>query len=331
MQRIVSLILVYLLTLIGITSLILLTNQSCLCNEQCSETAPATASQLQEITSAYRVNSPPIVVDSPATRFAVIGDYGSSSQAEQDVADLVKSWQPDFIITVGDNNYRNGEASTIDRNVGQFYGDYIYPYLGSYETNTDLETNRFFPTLGNHDWGTTNARPHFDYFTLPGNERYYDFIWGPVHLFAIDSNKQEPDGITQDSPQATWLRDTLATSTAPWKIVYLHHPPYSSGRHGSTRKLQWPFQEWGATAVLAGHDHDYERIELDGIPYFTNGLGGKGIRAFSLFPIRDSKVRYNNNYGAMLIKATASNLVIEFYAITGGGQLIDRYTLTKQQ
>src|SRR5258705_10398767 len=36
-------------------------------------------------------------------RFAVIGDYGADTNAEQDVADLVKSWNPDFVITVGDN------------------------------------------------------------------------------------------------------------------------------------------------------------------------------------------------------------------------------------
>ena len=37
------------------------------------------------------------------TRFAVIGDFGSGNQDEQDVADLVESWDVDFIITTGDN------------------------------------------------------------------------------------------------------------------------------------------------------------------------------------------------------------------------------------
>ena len=31
----------------------------------------------------------------------------------QDVADLVHSWNPEIIITTGDNNYYSGEASTI--------------------------------------------------------------------------------------------------------------------------------------------------------------------------------------------------------------------------
>lgn len=76
---------------------------------------------------------------SGTTRFAVIGDYGSGRPQEQDVANLVKSWNPDFIITTGDNNYPNGEASTIDPNIGQFYHDFIYPYL---TIGASLETKR---------------------------------------------------------------------------------------------------------------------------------------------------------------------------------------------
>jgi hypothetical protein len=119
-------------------------------------------------------------------RLAVIGDYGTASKKEEAVANLVKSWNPDFIITVGDNNYPDGTALTIDPNIGQYYHDFIFPYNGIYGSGS--ATNRFFPSLGNHDWRATGALPYLNYFTLPGNERYYDFIWGPVHLFALDSD-----------------------------------------------------------------------------------------------------------------------------------------------
>src|SRR4051812_23828506 len=112
-------------------------------------------------------------------RFAAIGDFGWGGQAPADVARLVASWNSDFVITMGDNNYEEGAASTIDANIGQYYHNYIAPYNGSY--GPGAETNRFFPSLGNHDWDTPNAKPYLDYFTLPGNERYYDFVEGPVH------------------------------------------------------------------------------------------------------------------------------------------------------
>lgn len=258
-------------------------------------------------------------------RFAVIGDYGSSGPALQAVADLIKSWDVDFIITTGDNNYPSGWAATIDRNIGQYFHEFIYPYDGEYGPGSDV--NRFFPSLGNHDWDTPLAGPYLDYFTLPGNERYYDFVWGPVHFFALDSDSREPDGIASSSVQATWLKEALAASTAPWKIVYMHHPPYSSATHGSTPPLQWPYREWGASAVLAGHDHVYERILLDGFPYFTNGLGGSPHRyTFDENNLPGSQVRYRELHGAMLVEADTQQITLQFINING--EVIDSYTIS---
>ncbi len=42
--------------------------------------------------------------------FAVIGDYGLAGQPLLDVSNLVKGWNPDFIVTLGDNNYPNGQS-----------------------------------------------------------------------------------------------------------------------------------------------------------------------------------------------------------------------------
>ena len=72
----------------------------------------------------WRLDRPP--------RFAVIGDFGVSTEAEAKVAALVRAEKPDFVITTGDNNYPNGSASTIDPNIGRFYHDFIHPYVGSY-------------------------------------------------------------------------------------------------------------------------------------------------------------------------------------------------------
>jgi hypothetical protein len=267
---------------------------------------------------------------SPPLRIAVIGDYGDGSQAEADVAALVRSWNPDLVVTTGDNNYPKGEAATIDRHVGRYYSQFIAPYRGDFGPGAG--TNRFFPSLGNHDWMTTGGRPpvpqpYLDYFTLPegpGQERYYDFVWGPVQFFVVDSDYREPDGAYDGSAQAAWLQERLAASTAPWKLVVMHEPPYSSGFHGSSPRMRWPYDEWGASAVLAGHDHTYERVMRDGFPYFVNGLGSSS-RYWFLLPVRGSTVRYNGDSGAMLIEATADR--IDFRFVTRAGELIDSYTL----
>jgi tartrate-resistant acid phosphatase type 5 len=258
-----------------------------------------------------------------SVRFAVVGDYGIAGQPEADVAALVQSWNPVIVVTTGDNNYPNGEASTIDANIGQYYHQFIHPYAGIYGPGSD--TNRFFPSLGNHDWVAPGAGPYLDYFALPGNERYYDFTRGPVHFFAIDSDPSEPDGISSTSVQGMWLRDALAASTSRWKIVYMHHAPYSSSTtHGSTEVMQWPYREWGATAVLAGHDHTYERIEIGLFPYFVNGIGGNTIYSFGT-PIPGSKVRYNSDYGAMLVNAYQDSIIFRCYS--RAGTLVDSYLI----
>ena len=274
--------------------------------------------------SGYQVYLPVFGGGNETVRFAVIGDFGRESLEAADVARLVKGWKPDVILTTGDNNYDRGEASTIDRNVGQYYCDFIYPYYGRYDCPDQGTDNRFFPALGNHDWITQRAQPYLDYFTLPGNERYYDFTRGPVHFFAIDSDPQEPHGRSSGSKQAIWLRDRLASSTATWKIVYMHHPPFSSGSHGSVPELQWPYQEWGATAVLSGHVHSYERIVQDGFPFFVNGLGGASRHPFK-WRTPGSQVQYRDDYGAMLVEADLHQITFRFYTRTG--ELVDEYRL----
>ena len=116
----------------------------------------------------------PVVIDQP-TRIAVIGDFGLVGSAEAAVAGLVDAWSPAYIVTTGDNNYYNGQYETIDQNIGQYYASYIYPYSGTYPTTGNPGYNRFFPVLGNHDWNASYGyAAHLNYFTLPGNERYYD-------------------------------------------------------------------------------------------------------------------------------------------------------------
>jgi hypothetical protein len=122
--------------------------------------------------------------------------------------------------------------------------------------------------------------------------------------------------VNSSSIQAQWLQERLAASTSPWQVVYMHYPAYSSGLHGSTDWAQWPYAAWGADAVLAGHDHTYERLIVDGIPYFVNGLGGGAIYSF-VDVVPQSVMRYNDNYGALLGEASEHKLGFHFISIDG--------------
>ena len=273
----------------------------------------------------------PVFSPDQTMRFAVIGDYGVDSQDEADVADLVAALEPEFIITTGDNRYA---GRTFDQVVGKYYCQYLTDVeVGTFCAGGSSPTNAFFPSLGNHDYldyGGVDA--YLDYFTLPGqgvassgtsgSERYYDFIQGPIHFFALDSDPMILDPVEMLAQQ-NWLQTQLAASTAPWQIVYMHHPPYSSGMHGSSIEMQWPYAQWGADFVISGHEHYYERIEADGIAYFINGLGGKSRYNF-YDNVPGSMVRYNGDYGAMLVEATPD--AVNFRFITRSGAIIDNQT-----
>ncbi len=89
--------------------------------------------------------------------FGVIGDYGRAGQPAADVANLVKRWNPNFIVTVGDNNYPDGAAYSMDQNIGQYYHDYIFKYNGKYGGGS--ATQRFFPALATMTGTTTVLMP----------------------------------------------------------------------------------------------------------------------------------------------------------------------------
>ncbi|MBA3286163.1 MAG: metallophosphoesterase family protein [Bacteroidia bacterium] len=280
-----------------------------------------------------------IVVEATEISFAVVGDFGVAGEPARKVADMIKGWNPEFIISVGDNSYTDQTGIGMNENVGQYYCDFIYNPDASeiYRCNgraTREKKNRFFPVTGNHDYEGNDPAVYLDYFTLPGAELYYDFVWGSVHFFAINSG---PSGKTynENSEMAQWLKNKLDKSEMPWKIVYFHHAPFSVGNHGNHVNMQWNFEEWGASMVIAGHDHLYSRISKkpnENFYYFINGLGGHPSRYSCKSNILDPQIFnftcYNEDFGAMRINADSTRMQIGFFNITDTTP-VDTLTLFK--
>jgi hypothetical protein len=116
-----------------------------------------------------------------AIRFAAIGDFGMNSWQTDAVERLVVSWEPDFIITTGDNDYGH---SVPDGVIGRHYANYIRPYTGRFQekVNSTITHNRFFPSIGNHEWECSPGRPH----ALPYVKFFHDVLpRGPGGLGAV--------------------------------------------------------------------------------------------------------------------------------------------------
>lgn len=284
--------------------------------------------------------TPPIVVEADSITFAVIGDFGKDRESLLEVSNMIKSWDPDFILTLGDNNYEDGKLSSIKGNVSQYFCDFIYNpdapkgYSCTGRAN-DEKLNRFFPVIGNHDYNPKDdIIPYLNFFSLPGVEEYYDFQWGPVHFFGLNSGRKG-DAKCCTSVQSTWLKEAMTNSERPFKIVYFHHAPFSPSHHGNNEDMQWDFKGWGASSVMSGHDHVYSRIHFSGqndFAYFVNGLGGKSKYSCGSNPM-DSNIFdvfcYDEEFGAMKVKANSQQIVFQFFQIDDQDVPVDEFILTR--
>ena len=196
--------------------------------------------------------------------FAVIGDAGTGGTDQFRVArQMTQTYRElpyEHLLTVGDNVYGGDVVDRADDVISK-------PYKPIFDAGVE-----FHPSLGNHDLGHPDNLPG-TLATLGIPHRYYYFTDGPVDFFALDSN-------WADNDQLEWLRQGLSCSENRWQVVYMHHPPYSSGKHGSDIHLRQVLEpiliEGGADIVFSGHDHYYERsTPQNGIVYVVTGGGSK--------------------------------------------------------
>lgn len=214
-----------------------------------------------DLTARTGFRTAPLPDDADPVRVLVFGDSGEGGSDQRALRDQMFTTPADLVIHTGDVAYDDGEIGEYEDNVFGIY--------------TELFRNvPFFPAPGNHDHRTLQGAPFRHVFALPGDELWYSFDWGRVHFAALDT---EADYATQ----AAWLDADLARTQLPWKVVYMHRPPYSSGHHGSDTRLRALLApilaRHGVQLVLAGHDHSYERLHpQDGIAYVVTGGGGRG-------------------------------------------------------
>jgi 3',5'-cyclic AMP phosphodiesterase CpdA len=210
----------------------------------------------------------PLADTDQKVRFAAFGDSGHGGTDQFAVREQLHTVALDLVIHTGDLAYVNGTRREIEQH-----------YFGVYERL--IQSFPVFPAAGNHDYATEGAAPFREAFALPTNasmapERWYSFNWGPVHFVALDTQRIGPE-------QVEWLERDLASHDRAWTVVYGHHPPYSSGSHGSDAQMQEHFvpvfEDYGVDVVFSGHDHNYERtLAIDGVRYVVTGGGGRGTR-----------------------------------------------------
>jgi len=243
-----------------------------------------------------------------AVKFAVIGDSGEPGSGQRAVAAQMAAWRDrfpfEFALMLGDNLYGTESAT-----------DYEKKFARPYKALIDRGV-KFYAALGNHD---DAGQIHYKLFNMNGR-KYYTFKAGAgVRFFAIDSNYI-------DQKQLEWLDTELGNSGSDWKIVYFHHPLYSSGTtHGSAdaqRQLLEPvFLKHGVNVAFMGHEHFYERIKPQkGVAYFILGSSAK-LRKGDLQKSPLTTFGNDTDYAFMLVEIVGDEMY--FQTINGKGVTID--------
>jgi len=145
-----------------------------------TENSPAFKSGVNELGGASSGSDS----NTESVRFAVIGDWGYTTildmlggpQSPMDyVAEMIRGWNPDFIVGLGDTNYLIGLSEQFDQNVGINFSQYIEPYIPQTSLGEGLQTspvnwNRFFGVPGNHDYHDPSTSNYAD--IIAGREDY---------------------------------------------------------------------------------------------------------------------------------------------------------------
>jgi alkaline phosphatase len=230
-----------------------------------------------------------------------------------------------LVFTLGDNAYPDGSAQNFARCFTPSWGD---------PAKRIMRTIR--PSPGNHEHLTYDAAPYYEYFGKNAgspSKGYYSYDVGEWHAIALNS-EIVVNGLFSDAErtaQLEWLAQDLKANPKKCTVAYWHHPRFSSGWHGSDRRLAsfWSIlYDAGVDLVLNGHDHHYERFHPQtptgvadsarGIVQIVAGTGGGEIRGLRDPLVPHSAVRVQGHFGVVKLTLGAEEWRSAFLATNGG-------------
>ena len=248
----------------------------------------------------YYFNTKPL--DSSPVRIVIWGDNRTDYISHEHLVNAMIRRNADLAINVGDVVTNGGVYS-------QWVQEYLYP------ARNLLKNTPSYISIGNHE---VDAHWFDDYFAQPDNEHWFAVRFGPAYLIFIDTNRL----YLPLSEQYSWLYDELGSSeaqSAPWLFVFHHHPPYSEGwdspgydGEANVRSFLVPLYEYfDADIVFAGHTHDYERGEKDGVAHIITGGGGAALDHW----LQDWSYMfvYQAVYHYILLDITESSIIYRAY------------------
>lgn len=236
----------------------------------------------------------------------------SSSCIHPKTAARTQAINPDFVITMGDNQY--DDARLVD------FQNYYDKTWGAFKAKTK-------PTPGNHEsydpaGFEVGYKAYYGSIATPNGTTWYSYDVGNWHFIALDSNQFD------SSAQLNWLASDLAANSKGCIAAYWHHPLYSSGGHGNdpvSRPVWNRLLQYRADIVLNGHDHHYERFgpQNASVQADPNGIvevlvGTGGANPYDIENVQpNSQFRLSGRYGVVKLSLTDTTFSWQFVEHTG--------------
>ncbi len=247
-----------------------------------------------------------------------VGDGAAGQTSENDVVNLISSWNPNLFLYLGDV-YEDGRSMEFDN----WYGKPGTPgTFGQFYSISD-------PAVGNHEYAGLDLSGYQWYWNnVP---HYYSYDAGGWHFISLDNISKFIGSGTSNTnyvAETNWLKQDLANNTSACTIAYFHEPMFNVGPEGSATNTTGIWQilaQHHVTIVLNGHDHDYQRwVPLDGsgnpntsgVTEFVVGSGGHGHQS----PVTtDSRLAASDfsHFGALRLSLGTSGASYQFVTTAG--------------
>ncbi len=188
------------------------------------------------------------------------GDNRSNPDLHERVIDqIVFDGIPSLVISSGDLVYSGRDSI-------RWFREFLMP------ADRLFSQAPIMLSLGNHDVDWEKSKPNnlaqwwLDRFAFPGQGtdvgygRWFSYEAGGIHLIHLDST------VPENQDQLAWLEADLRSpesQKADFRIAVFHHPPYSSGGHGSNKNVReaWEplLEKYEVAMAFNGHNHFYQR------------------------------------------------------------------------
>ncbi|MDP8224429.1 MAG: metallophosphoesterase family protein [Candidatus Lernaella stagnicola] len=255
-----------------------------------------------------------VEADTPFT-FAILGDNRSDPVTYREVVEGIIETAPNFVFNVGDIV---ADGWQFDHYDAQFFGP-----------AADLMADTpVYVSIGNHE---SESIYYYHLLSLPGGESFYTFNYGDARFISLNTNRL----YVQGSKQYRWFEEQLQRANddgVEWIFVFSHHPAWSEGWDSPgyrgeilMRMSVVPLMEqYGVDVFFAGHTHDYERGEKNGVVHIITGGGGSALdqQFYDFDHITVYETRYH------FIKADIVGKTASFEAMDPDGTVFDTWVMT---